>query len=257
MGIVNVSPDSFSGDGLTTVEMAVRQAISFVEHGADIIDLGGESTKPNSIPISSSVELSRLIPVIEQLTKTIDVPISVDSYKYDVVDACLHAGAHIINDVWGLQHEERLANLASLYNVPIILNSNQRKQPVVTDIIEAISTDLQRAISICHNAEVLNEQIIIDPGIGFGKTAEQNIEILIRLNELRCLGYPILIGTSRKGFIGDILDKPANERLAGTAVTNVIGIANGADIIRVHDVRFMTQIAKMSDILLRRKQYET
>jgi dihydropteroate synthase len=253
MGIVNLSPDSFSGDGLRTIDAAVEQAKRFVAEGADIIDIGGESTRPNAQPVTIDEEIARLVPAIEKLGRELSVPISVDSYKYDVVKETIRAGAHIINDVWGLKREPRLAVLAAEYNLPIILTSNQRDNPCKGDIMAELLADLKHSIGLCKDAGVTAENIIIDPGIGFGKTVEQNLEIIRRLVELKVLGKPILLGTSRKSFIGLTLDLPAGERLEGTAATNAIGIANGADIIRVHDVKFMSRVAKMSDGVIRRK----
>jgi len=252
MGIVNASPDSFSGDGASSTGSAIEQAIRFAAQGADVIDAGGESTRPGSAQIQSDVEIARLIPIIQHLSRELDVPISIDSYKYDVVQACLQAGAHIINDIWGLQYDARLAELATEYNAPIILTSNQNNAPCAGDIMATVKSDLLRAIGICRTAKVPDEHIIIDPGIGFGKTHEQNLDIIRRLDELRELGYPILLGASRKSLIGNALNLPAGERLPGTAAACAIGIAHGADIIRVHDVHFMAQMAKMSDAVIRR-----
>ena len=256
MGIVNVSPDSFSGDGLSTVDAAVEQAKRFVSEGADIIDVGGESTRPNSQPVTIDEEIARVIPIIEKLGRELSVPISVDSYKHDVVKEAIHAGAHIINDVWGLKCEPRLAGLAEEHNLPIILTSNQRDTPCKGDIMTELITSLKHSIGLCKDAGLASENIIIDPGIGFGKTVEQNLEIIRRLAELKALGKPILLGTSRKSFIGLTLDLPAAERLEGTAATNALGIANGADIIRVHDVKFMSRLAKMCDAIIREKTHE-
>ena len=256
MGIVNLSPDSFSGDGLSTIDAAVEQAKRFVAEGADIVDVGGESTRPNSQPITIAEEIERVVPAIARLSRELSVPISVDSYKYKVVNEAIHAGAHIINDVWGLKQEPRLAGLAAEHNLPIILTSNQRDNPCKDDIITGILADLRHSIGLCKDAGVAEENIIIDPGIGFGKTVEQNLEIIHRLAELRVLGKPILLGTSRKSFIGLTLDLPAGERLEGTAATSVIGIANGADMIRVHDVKYISRVAKMSDAVVRRKNHE-
>jgi dihydropteroate synthase len=253
MGIVNLSPDSFSGDGLSTTDAAIEQARRFVAEGADIIDVGGESTRPNSQPVTMDEEIARLVPAIERLSRELSVPISVDSYKYEVVKASIKAGAHIINDVWGLRKEPRLAGLAAEHNIPVILTSNQRDKPCKGDIIAEIVADLKHSIGLCKDAGVERQNIIVDPGIGFGKTVEQNLEIIYRLGELKILGQPILLGTSRKSFIGLTLDLPANERLEGTAATNAIGIANGADIIRVHNVKFMSRLARMSDAVVRRK----
>jgi dihydropteroate synthase len=256
MGIVNLSPDSFSGDGLSTTDAAIEQARRFVAEGADIIDVGGESTRPNSQTITIDEEIARLVPAIERLNRELNVPISVDSYKYDVVKEAIEAGAHIINDVWGLKREPRLAGLAAEHNHPIILTSNQRDNPCKGDILAEIISGLKHSIGLCKDAGVEEQNIIIDPGIGFGKTVEQNLEIIYQLVELKVLGKPILLSTSRKSFIGLTLDLPAGERLEGTAATSAIGIANGADIIRVHDVKFMSRVAKMSDALVRREIYE-
>ncbi len=251
MGIVNLSPDSFSGDGLSTTNAAVAQAKGMAVDGADMIDIGGESTRPDSKPISVQEEVARIVPAIEQLSKNLAVPISVDTYKYEVAQAAINAGAHILNDVWGLKQDARLAGLAAEHNLPIIVTSNQRGQPCEDDIMETIIEDLKRAIGACKDAGVSKENIIIDPGIGFGKTVSQNLTIIRRLNELKTLGYPILLGTSRKSFIGRTLDLPENERLEGTAATVALGIAHGADIVRVHDVRAMARVAKMSDAIVR------
>jgi len=252
MGIINLSPDSFSGDGLSSTDAAVEQAKRFVEEGADFIDVGGESTRPDSNPVTLEEEIARVVPAISRLRDEIKVPISIDSYKYEVVRQAVAAGADIINDVWGLKKDSRLACLAAERNLPIILASNQRDRPCEGDILPEIIADLKRAIGMCKDVGVFRDNIIVDPGIGFGKTREQNLEIVRRLAELRVLGKPILLGTSRKSFIGLTLDLPAGERLEGTAATNAIGIANGADIIRVHDVRFMTRLARMSDAITRR-----
>ena len=252
MGIVNLSPDSFSGDGLNTIDSALDQARRFVAEGADIIDIGAESTRPGSDPIDIEEEIARLVPAIKQLRFALDVPISVDSYKYDVVKEAVEAGADIINDIWGLKHNSRLAQLASEHHLPIIVTSNQRDNPCESDIMTEIKRDLSRAIALCDDAGVASENIIVDPGIGFGKTLAQNLEIIRRLAELESLGKPILLGTSRKGMIGAVLGKPVDDRLEGSAATNAIGIAHGADIIRVHDVKFLSGVARMSDALVRR-----
>jgi dihydropteroate synthase len=263
MGVVNVSPDSFSGDGLADVEEAVARAKRLVFEGADIIDIGGESTRPGSTPLSPDEELRRVIPVVEKLANEISVPLSVDTYKLEVASQALDAGADMINDIWGLKKEPRLAELAAQKGVPITLMSNQRGSSC-HDIIPAVISDLKRAIEQALEAGVPQENIIIDPGIGFGKTQEQNLEILQRLEELKALGRPILLGSSRKSFIGWVLDltpeqrsnkvtfiPPDDQRLEGTAATIAIGIAKGADIVRVHDVKEMARVCKMSDAIVR------
>lgn len=257
MGIVNVSPDSFSGDGLDNVDKAVDQAKCFIEEGADIIDVGGESTRPGTSPSSDAraaeQELNRVIPVLERLTHEINVPVSIDTYRYTVARQALDAGAHIINDIWGLQHSPELAGLAAERNVPLIVMSNQRKKQS-RYIIPAIIADMKRAADIALDAGVAWDNIIIDPGIGFGKTLEQNYEIVRRLNELKVLGLPVLLGTSRKSMIGLTLDLPPEQRMEGTAATIALGIAGGADIVRVHDVKEMVRISRMTDAIIRRKR---
>lgn len=250
MGVVNVSPDSFSGDGLDSVNSALLQAQRFVAEGVDIIDVGGESTRPGSAPISVDEELSRVVPVLEQLASEIALPLSIDTYKFEVAHQALDAGAQMINDIWGLRQEPKLAELAAERSVPIILMSNQRDKPQ-SDIMFAVISDLNRSIDLALNAGVAWENIIVDPGVGFGKTLEQNLEIVRRLDELKVLGRPILLGTSRKSMIGLVLDLPPEQRLEGTAASTAIGIAKGADIVRVHDVREMVRVCRMSDAIIR------
>ena len=263
MGVVNVSPDSFSGDGIADAEQAVAKGKQLASEGADIIDVGGESTRPGSTPISTDEELRRVIPVVEKLAKDVSVPVSVDTYNLEVARQALNAGANVINDIWGLQKEPALADLAAEKGVPIVLMSNQRDSHC-QDIMPAVTSDLKRAIKQALTAGVPWEYIIIDPGIGFGKTQEQNLEILQRLEELQILGRPILLGSSRKSFIGWVLDltpeqrlnkvafvPPGDQRLEGTAATVAISIAKGVDIVRVHDVREMALVCKMSDAVVR------
>jgi dihydropteroate synthase len=252
MGIINVSPDSFSGDGLTSVDAAVALAQRFVAEGADILDVGGESTRPNSAPISIDEELLRVIPVLERLSGKVKVPLSVDTYKYEIARRALEVGADMLNDIWGLKQEPRLARLAADRGVPMILMSNQRDKPQ-KNIVPDVISDLKRAVDLALDAGVVWENIIIDPGIGFGKTLEQNLELVRRLDELKVLGRPILLGTSRKSMIGLVLDLPAEERLEGTAASIAIGIARGADMVRVHDVKQMMRVSKMSDAIVRAK----
>jgi dihydropteroate synthase len=253
MGIVNVSPDSFSGDGLSSLDSAIAQARRFIDEGADIIDVGGESTRPDSQPVSEEEETARVVPVIEALSRVISVPISIDTYKSPVARHAVKAGAGIINDVWGLKKSPQLAAIAAGAKIPLIITSNQRDEPC-QDIMSAVIFDLEDKISLAEDSGVTPENIIIDPGIGFGKTLEQNLEIIRRLAELKLLGKPILLGTSRKSFIGKVLDLPPEQRLEGTAATMAIGIANGADIIRVHDVEQMARVRRMSDAIIRRKE---
>jgi len=264
MGVINVSPDSFSGDGLADVEGAVAKAKRLASEGADIIDIGGESTRPGSTPLSPDEELRRVIPVVEKLAQEISVPLSVDTYKLEVARQSLDAGANMINDIWGLKKEPKLAKLAAQRGVPIALMSNQRGSPPYHDIVSTVISDLKGAIDQALSAGVPWENIVIDPGIGFGKTQEQNLEVLRRLVEFKAMGRPILLGSSRKSFIGWVLDltpeqrasevafvPPVDQRLEGTASTIAIGIAKGADIVRVHDVKEMARVCKMSDAIIR------
>jgi dihydropteroate synthase len=263
MGVVNVSPDSFSGDGLADVEEAVARARQLASEGAHIIDIGGESTRPNSASLSPSEESRRVIPVVERLAQELSLPLSVDTYKLEVARRALDAGASVINDTWGLQKEPGLAKLAAEKGVPIVLMSNQRDSHC-DDIMPAVISDLKRAIKQAMRAGVSWDNIVVDPGIGFGKTQAQNLEVLRRLEELQVLGRPILLGSSRKSFIGWVLDlapeqrtskvafvPPGDQRIDGTAATIAIGIAKGVDIVRVHDVRFMARVCKMSDAIIR------
>ena len=256
MGICNLSPESFSGDGLGgDLEATLAQARRMVAEGADIIDVGGESTRPGTGPASITDmddELRLVIPAIERLAAELPVPVSIDTYKSGVARRAVEAGAAMINDIWGLQRDPVLAKVAAEAGVPIILMSNQRDKPV-DDIMPAVIADLERAIKQAEQAGIPPPNIIIDPGIGFGKTLEQNLEIIRRLAGLKVLGKPILLGTSRKSMIGRVLDLPADQRLEGTAATVVIGVANGADIMRVHDVKEMTRVCRMSDAIIRRR----
>ena len=257
IGICNLSPDSFAGDGLgSNIEAAVAQAKRMVAEGADIIDVGGESTRPGTEPKSVDDvddELRLVIPVIERLASELTVPISIDSYKSAIASRAVKAGAAMINDIWGLKRDPRIAKVAAEAGVPIILMSNQRDAPC-HDIMAEVTSDLERSISLAIKSGIAEPNIIIDPGIGFGKTLEQNLEIIHRLAELKSLGRPILLGTSRKSVIGLVLDLPADQRLEGTAATIAIGIANGVDMVRVHDVKPTMRVCRMSDAIIRRRQ---
>lgn len=253
MGIINVTPDSFSGDGSGgDIESALERARRFAADGADILDVGGESTRPDACEVPTEVELRRVIPVIERLASEIALPISIDTYKSEVAERALGAGASLLNDVWALKKDLTLATLAARRRVPILLMANQRGEKH-RRIMPAVTADLVRAISQARNEGVPAENILIDPGIGFGKTLDQNLEIMRRLRELRALGQPILLGTSRKSMIGLVLGLPPQERLEGTAATVAIAIANGADIVRVHDVAEMARVCRMADAIVRPK----
>ena len=251
MGVLNLTPDSFSGDGLGgDVEAAVAQAKRLVAEGADILDVGGESTRPDSAPIAADEELGRVLPVIEKLVREVSVPISIDTYKSEVARRALEAGAKMINDVWGLRRDPKLAQVAAEEVVPLIIVANQR-ETTYQEIIPEVINCLRRGMKLALDSGVSWENIIIDPGIGFGKTLEENLEIIRRLGELKALGRPILLGTSRKSMIGLVLDLPADQRLEGTAATMALGIANGADMVRVHDVLQMVRVSRMTDVIVR------
>ncbi|MFQ6019543.1 MAG: dihydropteroate synthase [Dehalococcoidia bacterium] len=251
MGAINVTPDSFSGDGLAhDVEAAVERAVRFREEGADIIDVGGESTRPGSQPIPVEEEIRRTRPVIERLSREVDVPISIDSYKAPVVRAALAAGTSMVNDVHGFRHDPEVARTAAEYGVPAVAMHNQRGRDF-HDVVGDITVGLLDSLRIAREAGLPEERIIVDPGFNFGWTEEQALEMLRRLGELRALGRPLLIGTSRKSTIGVVLGLPVEERLEGTAATVAIAIANGADIVRVHDVGAMARVARMADAIVR------
>jgi dihydropteroate synthase len=262
MGIINVSPDSFSGDGLTSIEAAVAQARQFVGQGADILDIGGESTRPGSAPVPVDEEIRRVVPVIERLAGEIPVPLSIDTCKSAVAQRALEAGANMINDQWGLKKDRHLAELAAEWGVPLILMSNQRDKggydsdiqrdiAYYDDLMAEVTSSLTNSIELSLSLGMPRENIIVDPGIGFGKSWRQELELIRRLDELKGLGYPILIGPSRKSFIGMVLELPTEERLEGTAAAVAIGIARGADIVRVHDVLPMVRVCRMSDAIVR------
>ncbi|MBI4331244.1 MAG: dihydropteroate synthase [Chloroflexi bacterium] len=251
MGIINVTPDSFSGDGLAgDVSGAVERAKRMAEEGADIIDIGGESTRPGSTPVSAEDELKRVMPVLEQVVKEVRVPVSIDTYKYAVAEQAVLAGAAVINDVWGLKAEPRLAELASRYRLPMVLMHN-KKTASYGNLIPEMIHSLQESIDIALAAGVPREDIVIDPGIGFGKTLQHNLAVMRHLDRFKCLGRPILLGTSRKSMIGLVLNLPPDRRLEGTAATVALGIAGGADVVRVHDVREMRLVCRMADAIVR------
>ncbi|MEX2160543.1 MAG: dihydropteroate synthase [Anaerolineales bacterium] len=272
MGILNITPDSFSGDGLAasgdSVTNALAQARRFAAAGADILDVGGESTRPGSQPVNAAKEQARVLPVIEALVAELDLPISIDTYKAEVAAAALDAGAALVNDVWALRADPGQAPLVAERGVPIILMHN-RSNPAnaelrealggryvgveYADLIEDIKRELMESAAIAERAGVPHQHIILDPGIGFGKTVEQNLELLNRCGEVRDLGYPLLVGPSRKSFIGYTLDLPPDQRLEGTAAAVAIAIARGADLVRVHDVEHMARVVKMTDAMVRGK----
>lgn len=250
MGILNATPDSFSDGGkYNNLEQAVRHAKEMVENGADIIDIGGESTRPGYTVISEDEEIERVVPVIEAISKHVSVPISIDTYKAKVAKRAIEAGAHIINDIWGAKADDKMAAVTAEYNVPIILMHNRHDRNYSLFIRDVVN-DLYESISIVKQAGVQDDQIILDPGIGFAKDLNENILMMQNLDTLTALGYPVLLGTSKKSMIGQALNLPVEERMEGTGATVCFGIQKGCQIIRIHDVKEMSRMAKMMDILM-------
>jgi len=274
MGILNVTPDSFSGDGLAAAEdpcsAALQQAERFLEAGADILDVGGESTRPGAQPVSAETERARVEPVIRALAEHFPAAvISVDTCKAAVAEAALQVGARLVNDVWGLRADPQMGSVAARYGAPVILMHN-RSTPnnaevrerlggryigvEYADLLGEVKAELMHSVALARQAGIPDAHIILDPGIGFGKTVQQNLELLNRLDEIRALGFPVLLGPSRKSFIGYTLDVPPDQRVEGTAAAVAVGIVRGADIIRVHDVAAMSRVARMTDAIVRRPQ---
>ena len=258
MGILNVTPDSFSDGGKwNTLDKALDHALSMVEDGAAIIDVGAESSRPGFVPVSAAEEIERLAPFLEHIVPKIPVPISIDTFKAQTARAAVELGADILNDIWGLQYaaEERgaMACVAAEYHAPVVVMHNQTGTTYRTDVIEAMQDFFRESCAIAEGAGVAKESLIFDPGIGFGKTPETNIEVLHRLQELCVLdgeAYPLLLGASRKSFIGYALDLPVEERLEATGAATVLGVAAGASIVRVHDVKEIARMCRMADIIL-------
>ncbi|WP_373899644.1 dihydropteroate synthase [Haloimpatiens sp. FM7315] len=251
MGILNITPDSFSdGGNFNTIEKAVKHAKEMIKEGAHIIDIGGESTRPNHTSVSEEEEIKRVIPIVEALRKEIDVPISIDTYKSRVAELALNSGASLINDIWGFKKDKNMAKVAAKYNAACCLMHN-RDNKNYTDFIEDLIKDLKESIDIALKAGVKKEKIILDPGFGFAKTPELNLKILNKLESLNKLDCPILLGTSRKSTLGLVLDLPVNERVEGTVATTVIGITKGCNFIRVHDVKENSRASLMTDAILR------
>ena len=252
MGVINVTPDSFSGDGLAgDIQAAVDQALRFQEEGADFLDIGAESTRPGHVPVTAEEELARLLPPLEAIAGQVSIPISVDTWKASVARAALEAGASIINDVWGLKADPEVAAVAAEYNAGLVLMHNQQGHRYES-LLDDILASLVRSVDTAMGAGVPRENIILDPGIGFGKTADQNIEVLRQLDRFKALGMPVLVGTSRKSTIGRMLEGlPPDQRVEGTAATVALAIAKGADIVRVHDVREMKRVCQVADAIVR------
>lgn len=253
MGILNVTPDSFSDGGkFNEINEALKHAKEMIKDGVDIIDIGGESTRPGHKYVEADEEIQRVVPVIKELKKEINVPISIDTYKAKVAEEALKLGVEMINDVWGLKKDTEMANVVAKYDAHVCIMHNQDTTEYDKDIMESIKEFLLESINIAIEAGIDRNKIVLDPGIGFGKTYEQNLEVLKRLGELKELGYPVLLGTSKKSVIGNTLDLPPKERVEGTIATTVLGIRDGVDIVRVHDVEKNLRAAKMADAIYRR-----
>jgi dihydropteroate synthase len=255
MGILNVTPDSFSDGGkYYDVESAVAHGLKMVEDGADFIDIGGESSRPGAAPLSAEEEIRRVVPVIEKLAKESDIPISIDTYKSEVAEEGLEAGASIVNDITGLHHDAQLVEIIAKYSASVVLMhikgtpKTMQENPHYDNVIEEIISYLGKGIASAQNAGV--DQIILDPGIGFGKSVKHNLIIIQQLKEFQRLGYPVMVGPSRKSFIGTILDLPVDQRLEGTAAVVAASILHGANIVRVHDVKEMKRVAMVVDRII-------
>jgi dihydropteroate synthase len=250
MGIVNTTPDSFSGDGVgTDTDAVAEQGARMVREGADMLDVGGESTRPGHTPINASEETARVLPAVRRLVRESGVPVSIDTYRLEVAEAAVSEGATIINDIWGLTRSPAIADLAARAGCALIVMHNQDGVDYADGVMVEVKRFLAVAVRRALDAGVPKERVIVDPGIGFGKSAEQNWEVLRRLGELKSLGQPILVGTSRKSFIGKLLDLPVGERIEGTAATLVASVLRGADVVRVHDVLEMTRVVRTADHL--------
>ena len=252
MGILNVTPDSFSDGGkFNNLDAALRHTEEMINDGADIIDVGGESTRPGHVVISDEEEIARVTPVIEAIKKNFDIPVSIDTYKGAVTLAALQAGADLVNDIWGFKHDPKVAEYTAKYQAACCLMHN-RNEAVYADFRKDFITDLQECVDIAKKANISDDKIILDPGVGFGKTYEMNLEIIGHLEIMQELNYPVLLGTSRKSVIGLTLDLPADERVEGTLATTVIGVMKGCSFVRVHDVKENARIIKMTEAILAR-----
>lgn len=251
MGILNVTPDSFSDGGKWNKEDAAKaHTAQMIEEGADIIDIGGESTRPGYTLLSDEEEISRVVPMIKMVKANFDIPVSVDTYKSKVAQAALEAGADLVNDIWGLKYDKELAGVIAKYQVPCCLMHN-RKEADYNSFMEDMLDDLRETISLAKAAGIADDKIILDPGVGFGKTYENNLTAINHLEEMHRLGYPILLGTSRKSVVGLTLNLPATERVEGTLATTVLGVIKGSMFVRVHDVKENARIIKMTEAILR------
>lgn len=254
MAILNVTPDSFSDGGKwNDIDRAKAHVKQMIEEGADLIDVGGESTRPGHVQISIQEEIDRVVPYIKMIKKNFDIPVSIDSYKPEVVEAALAAGADFVNDIWGLKSDPKMAELIVKYDVPCCLMHNRNeivKGNAPEDFMDAFMKDMRETLSIAERAGINKDKIILDPGVGFGKDYKQNLIIINRLEEMHKLGYPILLATSRKSVIGNTLDLPTDERVEGTLTTTVLGIIKGACFVRVHDIKENARTIKMTKAVL-------
>lgn len=251
MGILNVTPDSFSDGGkYNRLDAALYHAEKMIQEGADIVDIGGESTRPGHTVITDEQEIARVTPVIEGVKERFDVPISIDTYKGAVAEAALQAGADLVNDIWGFKHDFRVAELTARYGAACCLMHN-RREAVYEDFLADVVRDMEECVELARKAGVKDEKIILDPGVGFGKDYEKNLEIIHHVEVLHALGFPILLGTSRKSVIGLTLNLPADERVEGTLATTVIGVIKGCAFVRVHDVRENKRVIQMTEAILR------
>ncbi len=251
MGILNVTPDSFSDGGRwNNLDSAKQHVADMIEEGAGIIDVGGESTRPGHVQITVQEEIDRVVPIIEMIKANFDIPVSIDSYKSPVVEEALKAGADMVNDIWGLKYDRKVADLIAQYQVPCCLMHN-RNNTDYKNFVEDMCQDLRESLEIARQAHISDEQIILDPGVGFGKTYEQNLMAIHHLEKLVEMGYPVLLATSRKSVIGLTLDLPSDERVEGTVVTTVMGVEKGAAFVRVHDVKENLRAIRMTQAILR------
>lgn len=250
MGILNVTPDSFSDGGKwNRKEQALKRVEEMLAEGADMIDIGGESTRPGYVPISEEEEIDRVAPVIESVKAEFDVPVSLDTYKGQVAEAGIAAGADMINDIWGLKHDDKIASVISKNNLPCCLMHN-RKNPVYTSFLKEVAEDLSESVRLAEQAGIDKGKILLDPGVGFAKSYEQNLEVIRHLEKLSELGYPLLLGCSRKSVVGLTLELPVDQRVEGTLVTTVMGVMKGCMFVRVHDVKENVRAVKMTEAIM-------
>ena len=252
MGILNVTPDSFSDGGkFNQIDAALYHAEEMIRDGADIVDVGGESTRPGHTVISDEEEISRVAPVIEAIKKRLDIPVSIDTYKGKVTEAALKAGADLVNDIWGFKYDHRVAELTAHYGVACCLMHN-RSEPLYQDYLKDVVEDLKECVRIAKDAGISDDKIILDPGVGFGKTYQMNLEIINHVDVLHSLGFPILLGTSRKSVIGQTLNLPTDQRVEGTLATTVLGVMKGCAFVRVHDVKENKRVIQMTEAIMGR-----